>query len=149
MLRTCTLAARFAALPCHAQIYTWVDREGRIRCSDKKLPDNSTEAIAVTANTCQSVSLTQPDPSAGEHVASYGTAWCAYCREARAYCKRYTCKRYTIDFIEDKIERDRAAKQAYGPLGASGVPVILPSKERINDFSIAPFARWQQPAQKP
>ena len=66
----------------------------------------------------------------------YSTDWCGYCKQARQYFKKNK-----IDFVEYDIEKSRNVRRAYKKLGATGVPVILVGKQRMNGFSIAGFNR--------
>lgn len=125
----------------HAQIYKWVDAEGRTHYSDKKPQNTAVEDVKVEVNTYTSVSYAPLSESHGDTLIMYTTSWCGYCKKARRYFKRNG-----IPFNEFDIERDRGAKRDYEALGGRGVPVILLGKERMNGFSEDGFKRFYQRA---
>lgn len=60
----------------------------------------------------------------------YSTSWCGYCKKAKQYFKKNN-----ITFTEYNIEKNAKAKREYKKMGATGVPVILVGKKRMNGFS--------------
>lgn len=126
-----------------AEIYTWTDGNGRVHYGDN--PDKSVAAqeISIEVNSYKNVSYDfTPYVSEPRHkgqkskVTMYSTVWCTYCKKARAYFIENN-----INFVEYDIEKDDKAKSRYDQLNATGVPVILVGKQRMNGFSEAGFER--------
>jgi glutaredoxin len=63
-------------------------------------------------------------------------SWCGTCKKAKQYFRRNG-----IPFREYDIENSSRGKRLYEQLGATGVPVILVGKQRMNGFSEAGFER--------
>lgn len=128
--------------PVAAEIYKWVDEEGRVHYSDTVNTDKPVEKVEVTINSYKHVSYeTLPSNvyEPAKSVIMYSTSWCGYCKKARNY---FLSK--DIPFKEFDIEKDRRAKRKYDTLGGQGVPVILVGKKRMNGFSIAGFNQIYQ-----
>lgn len=132
------LAALFLVLvpPVSAQVYKWVDKEGRVHFSDRKPPAGKGKKVTVKVNTVKMVSHGSSATDTGGSVIMYATAWCPYCEKARQYFKKKG-----IAYIEIDIEKDKAGKREYDRIGGSGVPLILVGKKRMNGFSAAGFER--------
>ena len=117
------------------EIYKWVDEKGRVHYGDResKPKDTEVELLDIKVNTYKSVSIGETT-FIREKVTMYSTSWCGYCKRA---------KRYFIDnaipFVEYDIEKNAKAQREYQKLGASGVPVILFKKRRLNGFSADAF----------
>jgi len=114
-----------------AEIYKWVDSDGRVHYGDSNNKSNtkSAEKIDVKLNTYKRPSVQEKTYDV-DKVVMYSTSWCGYCRKARNYFKEKN-----ISFVEYDIERDLNAKKQYDGLGGRGVPVILYKDQRINGFS--------------
>lgn len=119
-----------------AEIYKWVDANGQVHFTDKKPRNQKTKTIEVKDNSYNAVSHGTSSYNTGGGVIMYATKWCPYCKKARQYFKKNK-----IRYTEYDIEKDYRAKKRYDKMGASGVPVILVGKKRMNGFSEASFKR--------
>lgn len=127
-----------------AEVYKWTDENGKLHFSDKKPEQNVFEQIKLTINTYTHVSfdLSMFDTGQDEQeparkkVVMYSTEWCGYCKKARDFFNQNH-----IPFTEYDIEKDAGARKQYQEMGATGVPVILVGKNRMNGFSRQGFER--------
>lgn len=123
----------------HAEIYKWIDEQGRVHYGDSPKATDSASIVDVKINSYKHVSYDNIDfysSSNAKQVVMYGTSWCGFCKKARNYFKQQG-----ISFVEYDIESDSAAKRDYDSLGATGVPVILVGDKRMNGFSEEGFKR--------
>ena len=127
------LALTFTA---QAEIYKWTDTNGRVHFSDQKPATLELAPLKLKINTYQSVSYGKTDGSSGGKVVMYSTDWCGYCKQARKYFQQQS-----ISFTEYDIEKNSRARAQYAKLGATGVPVILVGKKRMNGFSVKGFRK--------
>jgi len=121
----------------HAGVYKWVDDEGNIHFGDRK--PNSTDAEQVKLkeiNTYTSVTYDTSAFDSGKKVIMYSAEWCGVCKRAKRYFRKHN-----IAFTEYDVDKNVRAKQRYRKLGATGVPVILYGRKRMNGFSEAGFRR--------
>jgi glutaredoxin len=131
----------FSAL-ASAEMYKWIDDDGKVHFGDSPKADQRVEKVDVEVNTFKPVTYKSIDfsrPPAGgrtKKVTMYSTSWCGYCAKARDYFKKNN-----IHYVEYDIEKNDKAKRMYDLLGGSGVPVILVDKKRINGFSVTSFER--------
>ena len=122
-----------------AEIYKWVDEQGNTHFGDIR-PDNAAvEKLQLKINTYTSVSHESSTLEHKQQVVMYSTAWCGYCKKARQYFKKNN-----IAYTDYDIEKDTAAKKRYKKMLASGVPVILVGKIRMNGFSEKGFEKIYQ-----
>jgi glutaredoxin len=135
------LALLLPAAGLHAEIYKWVDEQGQVHYSDQKPEDRPVTEIPVETRSYQGISYgtvaidTRKDaPKA--RVVMLSASWCGTCKKARQYFRRNG-----IPFREYDIEKSSRGKRLYEQLGATGVPVILVGKKRMNGFSEAGFER--------
>ena len=66
----------------------------------------------------------------------YSAEWCGYCKKAKRY---FNMK--GISYTEYDVEKNARAKSEYEKMGATGVPVILVGKKRMNGFSEKGFEK--------
>lgn len=133
-----------------AEVYKWVDENGRVHYSDRKAKGQIVEVVPIKVNSLKTVSYSVA-PSGSEveekvanegsffvngEVVMYSASWCGYCAKARKYFSQNN-----IVFTEYDIEKNKQARKAYDALGAKGVPVILVGKKRMNGFSAAGFEK--------
>lgn len=126
-----------------AEIYRWIDEQGKVHFGDSKPITQSAEQVELKINSYTHVTYeTAPSAvgstrnSGSKRVIMYSTAWCAYCKKARRFFKAKG-----IAFTEYDIEKSLTAKKAYDKLGGRGVPVILVGKSRMNGFSERGFMK--------
>lgn len=130
---------------CSAEVYKWVDEKGRVHFGDSPAETQQVEQVNLEVNTYESVSYEDVEFAAPVErratgkVTMYATSWCGYCKQARNYFVKNN-----IPYTEYDIEKNKRAKQAYDKLGATGVPVILVGKKRMNGFSVKGFQRIYQ-----
>lgn len=119
-----------------ADVYKWTDEKGIIHYSDKKPENQEVVEIVGGTRTYESVSYDTSSVDTGKDVIIFSTSWCGTCKKAKTYMRRQG-----IPFTEYDIERSARGKSLYKQLDATGVPVILVGKERMNGFSEAGFKR--------
>jgi len=119
-----------------AEVYKWVDANGKVYFSDQKPASTEAEVIKLDVVTYTEVTYANSNADVGVKVVMYSTDWCGYCKKARKYFRANN-----IPFIEYDIEKDGKAKRRYKEMGARGVPVILVGKKRMNGFSEGGFER--------
>ncbi len=120
----------------HCEIYKWTDEEGKVHFGDKKPRKIKVEKIKLKINSYASVTYDTSMFDSGRNVIIYTTQRCGYCKKAKKYFKNNN-----IAYTEYDIEKDARAKKRYKEMGATGVPVILVGKKRMNGFSVAGFER--------
>jgi glutaredoxin len=136
----------FIAQPSAAEIYKWTDEQGQIHFSDEKPENQESKEVELEIRTYESVSYedlsnepSKVEPAkadARKKVVMYSASWCGTCKKAKKYFRRNG-----IPFTNYDIEKSSRAKKLYEQLGASGVPVIIVGKKRMNGFSEAGFQR--------
>jgi len=132
--------------PSSAEIYKWTDEQGQIHFSDEKPENQEFKEVELVIRTYESVSYEDVtnEPSkvdtakvdTEKKVIMYSASWCGTCKKAKKYFRRNG-----IPFINYDIEKSSRANKLYEQLGASGVPVIIVGKKRMNGFSEAGFQR--------
>ena len=122
-----------------AEIYKWVDADGRIQFSDRPSPDGRSEDVRLRPiNTYQGVSVEEyvemgsirPKEAKARKVVMYSTPWCGVCKRAKRFFQSKG-----IPFRELDIEKNRMARREFDRMNAKGVPVILVGGKRMNGFS--------------
>ncbi len=63
-------------------------------------------------------------------VVLYGTSWCIYCKESRAYFREHG-----IDFTDYDVESSPEIQAKFKAMGGAQVPLILIGNERIQGFN--------------
>jgi len=136
------LALLLAAADLPAEIYKWVDEQGQVHYSDQKPDDRPVTEVAEDPRSDKGISYgtveidTPKATPKNERVVMLSASWCGTCKKAKSYFRRNG-----IPFREYDIENSRHGKRLYEQLGATGVPVILVGKKRMNGFSEAGFER--------
>jgi glutaredoxin len=135
------LALLIPAAGLHAEIYKWVDEQGQIHYSDQKPEDRPVTEIPPETRSHQGISYgtLEGEPrnvAPKSRVVMLSASWCGTCKKAKQYFRRNG-----IQFQEYDIEKSSRGKRLYEQLGATGVPVILVGKKRMNGFSEARFER--------
>lgn len=123
--------------PLQAEVYKWVDDQGKIHFSDKEPKSSSASKLELKINTYSSPTYSESSSREGnKKVVMYSTEWCGYCKKARLYFKNNN-----INYKEYDIERSAKANKEHKRLGATGVPLILVGKKKMNGFSETGFNR--------
>ena len=130
ILLTATIALPLVA---SAQVYKWVDENGKTHFSDQPPAKNTANQVELpTINGMKQVEYTPSDTE--KRVVMYSTQWCGYCRKAREYFKDKK-----IRYKEKDIEKSSRAKKEYDRLKGSGVPLIMVGKNKIQGFDLGKF----------
>jgi len=116
-----------------ANIQKWVDSEGKVHYGER--PPQAQESEAVSAK----VSTVTP-LSSGPSLVLYSTAWCGYCKKARAFMRQEG-----IRFREYDIEKTPSAKRRYDKMGGKGVPLLVRGGETLQGFSVQRYRQFFQP----
>jgi glutaredoxin len=138
---TLSISTEFA----QAEIYKWTDSNGKTHYSDAQPAEQKAETVSVDdINTFTDVSISDAPEWKGfyqpeikprvKNVVMYSTQRCGYCKKARRYFSEHG-----IAFTEKLIDSDKAAYDEYKQLNATGVPVILIGRKRLNGFSESAF----------
>ena len=133
----------------YAQMYKWTDEKGRVHYTDRPPVETNTTPMDIDVSTYSSVEIlpldsgftdilknTAEKPGKPKPVTMYSAEWCGYCDQARDYFRQSN-----IPFKEYDIDKSQKGKRDYKKLKASGVPVILIGKKRMNGFSAGSFDR--------
>ena len=129
-----TLAVLLASIPAHAQIYKWIDAEGKAHFSSNK-PDSGVQlqnlsSIEKKGEKIKSSSSDNPATDRAELVELFVTSWCPYCKKAKNYLNNKG-----IAFKEYDIEADKAAADRLETLSpGSGIPVAVIKGEVVQGF---------------
>ncbi|MDE1465215.1 DUF4124 domain-containing protein [Spartinivicinus poritis] len=121
-----------------AEIYRWVDQNGKVHFSDKKPQHKQVNTVNINqTNTYQNVELKPLGPSSvstnrkrNKGVVMYSAEWCGYCKVARNYFQSKN-----IPFKEYDIEKSQKGRDDFNKLGGGGVPLILVGKKRMSGFT--------------
>lgn len=133
------------AATAQADIYKWTDSNGKTHFSDAAPAEQKAQTITLdNINTFADVSISDAPAFQGfyqaeskprvKNVVMFSTARCGYCKQARQYFNERG-----IAFTEKKIDSDPAAWEEYQQLNATGVPVILVGRKRMDGFSQGTF----------
>ena len=144
MKKTIAICALLACIPAEAQIYRWVDGNGRVQYTDKPPAGVKAKPVQDRINSYGGAPTVSGAASAGgtrPEIRMYSTEWCGYCKKARDYMARNR-----IRFTELDIEKSTAAHAEYKRLGGRGVPVILVGAQRMNGYSEERFAQMLKAA---
>jgi glutaredoxin len=134
MKHTLALLLILFSASSHGEIYRWVDDHGHSHFSDQKPATNNAEEVTVKPNIYSSIPVDDSAFSSGNKVVMYSTAWCGYCKKARAYFSASN-----IPYTEYDIEKNFYAKRRFKLFGGTGTPVIFVGKKRLNGFSVKRF----------
>lgn len=140
-LITIALLALVFASPAIAEIYRWIDEDGRVHFGDRAPVAVDSETLDVRPQTYESPSIEAltnvfaDDINARENkVVMYSAEWCGVCKRAKAFFLKSN-----IPFEEYDVEKTAKGKRDYKKMGAKGVPVILVDSKRLNGFSPGAF----------
>ncbi|MBL4864890.1 MAG: DUF4124 domain-containing protein [Pseudomonadales bacterium] len=122
------------------EIYKWVDDSGKVNFGDHKAEEGKAEEVTVEINTYTNVTYDISIFDYGhQKVVMYSTEWCSYCKKAKKYFKDNE-----ISFVEYDIEKSSRARNRYDKMGATGIPVIIVGKKRMNGFNVKGFEKIYQ-----
>ena len=134
------------AVMVQADMYKWVDKDGRVHFGDNPPEDAKPERLAVEVNTITMPTVTtnefldarenQRQAAASRQVTMYSTVRCGYCKKARRYFRQQG-----IPFKEYDVETSRKGRADYKKMNGRGVPIILVGNKRMNGFSADRFQK--------
>jgi glutaredoxin len=131
-----------ASMPAPAEIYKWIDADGRVQLSDRPPVEGGAEEVELPPiNTYEAVSIElpagsqdrqtrRPQSGGSKKVVMYSASWCGVCARARRFFKAEG-----IPFRELDVEKSSKARAEWKRMKATGVPVILVGSRRMNGFS--------------
>jgi len=129
-----------------AEVYKWVDENGRTHFSDKAPATAEAEKVTIKINTYSSPSYSsdiftsnnnkKSNAGSSRKVTLYSTTWCGVCKKAKAYFKQNR-----ISYTEYDVENSNKGKQDYQKMNGKGVPIILVGNKRLNGFSQQSFEK--------
>lgn len=125
-------------LAASAQVYKWVDEQGRPHYGDRPPASAKTRPVTAPINTFEGTPvLTAAKPSSSaasgrraEQVTIYTTTQCGYCIRAKQHMEKIG-----VPYVEQNVETSASARAEYGKLGARGVPVIISGTSRLDGYS--------------
>ena len=133
ILGICSLSIGVSA---QAQLYKWVDENGRVHYSDQKQEGVQLQDVKGTVNSYEAVTYDESLFTHVDKVVIYTRPTCGYCNKAKLFFARNGIK-----YKEYKVESSAVAKKKYARLNATGVPVIFVGKKRMNGFSAPQFEK--------
>ncbi|GLX78435.1 NrdH-like redox domain-containing protein [Thalassotalea insulae] len=137
----------FIAIPgTTAEIYKWLDKDGKVHYSDKQPADFDAKTIDKQALTSKYSSYTQVaikiapyqalKYSQTNNLVMYTTSRCGYCAKARKYFAENN-----IRYKEKNIETSEKYQREFTNFGGTGVPVLFWGKYKMTGFSVARFKK--------
>ena len=122
--------------PSYAEIYRWVDDQGRSHFTDVQPEGIKAEAVDLKINTYTAVEVTPLIERLGKEgtVVIYSAAWCGVCKQAEKYFRDNH-----IVYVSYDVEKSPRGRIDFKALGAKSVPVIIIGKKRINGFTVSTF----------
>jgi glutaredoxin len=122
------------ALPVSADIYRWIDSQGKVHYSDNPPPDAAAKQIKVKTNSIEGTAIAYtaddaPLAQAKDRVRIFTAAWCGYCKRAKAYLSARG-----IPFEEIDVETTERGRSEFAQIGGRGVPVIFVGTQRMDGF---------------
>ncbi len=127
-----------------AELYTWVDDQGKVHYGDsppdnarlKKIRGNISSFSSVTIEPFELDESLLTTRKKARTVVMYSTSWCGYCKQAVKHFKKHK-----IPFKEYDVEKSAKGAADYKKLKGRGVPIILIGKRRMNGFNAETFDR--------
>lgn len=123
------------SLLAHAEIYKWVDDNGRVHYSDSKpASESGVQSVEIREiNSLPGVEISEAPVAAKSNgrkaVVMYSTTWCGVCKRAAAFFKANR-----IPYREYDVEKSSKGQKDFAAMNGRGVPVILVGGKRMNGF---------------
>ena len=140
------LAALFACVPllAAAQVYKWVDENGKTQYGDKPPDEAKAQQLKLDVKSYDGPVQVQdwsriirakskyaePAASSGG-IVMYATSWCPHCKRAKAYFAQKG-----LSYREIDVETE-AGRKEFKELGGGGVPLILANGKSMRGFNAA------------
>ena len=141
-LAALALSALLASPAGFAQLYKWVDDQGKVHYGDrppegaalKQIRGNVSSFTSVTVESFELDEKLLTTRTQAKSVVMYSTSWCGYCKQAARHFRKHR-----IPFSEYDIEKSQKGARNYKKLNGRGVPIILVGKRRMNGFDATTF----------
>lgn len=139
------LVILFFPQPSGAEIYKWVDVQGRIHFGDTPKAEDSAEEVVVDPILYEFEKASDIDYFKTERipitptVEMFSASWCSTCKVARKYFQKHNIK-----FVEYDIDESKSAIKRFEELGGRGIPLILVGEKKMSGFSPGWFERLYQ-----
>ncbi len=132
------LAGLLTAASGQAEIYRWIDDEGKLQFGDRPPDARGADKVELEPGNRYSHREIEPlksSPAAsGGRVVMYSAEWCGVCKQARRYFRDHR-----VPFREYDVETSDKGRRDYSRLGGRGVPLILVGDQRMSGFSAGRF----------
>lgn len=127
--------------PVSAEIYKWVDKQGKVHFTDNPPDGEHSEEIKLKINTYSSVEIKPLEERLGrtDKVVMYSAEWCGICVKAKQYFRQNN-----IAYISYDVEKSRTGKLDFKQLRGKSVPIIIVGSKRMNGFSVSRFEELYQ-----
>lgn len=119
-----------------AEIYRWVDADGKVHYGDRASGGQSDGDHKVKLHDNVADTTVRSSEVETSKVIMYSTSWCGYCKKARAMLRQRQ-----VEFTELDIQANQQAKRDYDRLGGKGVPLIVIGSTAIAGFNVAKIRR--------
>jgi glutaredoxin len=121
-----------------ADMYKWVDENGKVHYSDSPPPGRKAKKLDLKINSLGGPPVVSAITGAGKPVVAaaaggvkiYTTTWCGYCKQAKAYMQARGTRFQEID-----VENSAQGQAEFRAIGGRGVPVILVGNRRMDGYS--------------
>ncbi|HWA11947.1 MAG TPA: glutaredoxin family protein [Burkholderiales bacterium] len=121
-----------------ADMYKWVDENGKVHYSDSPPPGRKAKKLDLKINSISGPPVVSAFTGAGKPVVAaaaggvkiYTTTWCGYCKQAKAYMQARGTRFQEID-----VENSAQGQAEFRAIGGRGVPVILVGAQRMDGYS--------------
>jgi glutaredoxin len=131
------MACLLVAPAAGADIYRWTDAEGRIHYSDKPPADRQAKRVRIPVQSISGPATVTPvqapaaptAATARQPVQIFTTAWCGYCRKAKAQLATRG-----VPYREIDVEESDSGRREFAALRGRGVPVILVGSQRMDGY---------------
>ncbi len=143
-LAALALSALLTSPTVFAQLYKWVDDQGKVYYGDSPPEGAALKQIRGTVMSFSSVTVEPFERdekqlatrTRSKTVVMYSTSWCGYCKQAARHFRKHR-----IPFTEYDIEKSEKGLRDYKKLNGRGVPIIIVGKQRMNGFDARAFDR--------
>ncbi len=143
-LAALALSALLTSPAGFAQLYKWVDDQGKVHYGDsppegaalKQIRGNVTSFSSATVEPFELDETLLATRAGSKSVVMYSTSWCGYCKQAARHFRKHR-----IPFREYDIEKSAKGLRDYKKLNGRGVPIIIVGKQRMNGFDARAFDR--------
>lgn len=133
------IALLLASAGVTAEIFKWVDDEGRIYYGDTPPPEVQVQTLSDVSVSVLPTHLGTPVQAA--EVIVYSTSHCPYCDRAKK-----DLKQRGIAYDERDVERSAQYRKEWRELGGKGVPLIVVGRNLLKGYRAESLALALQQA---